>query len=90
MDEDFDFILVETSLLHIAKQIQNLRLLMEKYQPEGGYGEFPDDKMKLTAIVRIDIEEMAGKEDLGKDVMREAALAALADGVHLPITLEMI
>ncbi|HUJ18245.1 MAG TPA: pyridoxamine 5'-phosphate oxidase family protein [Nitrospirota bacterium] len=73
-----------------AGRLFGLRLLMEKYQPEGGYGEFPDDKMKLTAIVRIDIEEMAGKEDLGKDVMREAALAALADGVHLPITLEMI
>jgi hypothetical protein len=73
-----------------AGRLFGLRQLMEKYQPEGGYGEFPDDKMKLTAIVRIDIEEMAGKEDLGKDVMREAALAALADGVHLPITLERI
>ena len=73
-----------------AGRLFGLRLLMEKYQPEGGYGEFPDDKMKLTAIVRIDIEEMVGKEDLGKDSLREAALEALADGVRLPITLERI
>lgn len=42
-----------------------LRSLMEKYQPEGGYGEFLTEKLAITAIVRIDIEEMTGKEDVG-------------------------
>jgi len=41
-----------------------LRSLMEKYHPEGGYGEFLTEKLNLTAVVRIDIEEMTGKEDL--------------------------
>lgn len=41
-----------------------LGALMKKYQPEGGYGDFPEEKLILTAVVRIDIEEMTGKEDL--------------------------
>ncbi|MGD9579684.1 MAG: pyridoxamine 5'-phosphate oxidase family protein, partial [Syntrophorhabdus sp.] len=32
-----------------------LRSLMEKYQPEGGYGEFLPEKLKITAVIRIDI-----------------------------------
>ncbi|MBI5026507.1 MAG: pyridoxamine 5'-phosphate oxidase family protein [Nitrospirae bacterium] len=65
-----------------------LKCLMEKYQPEGGYGDFPEEKLQITGIVRIDIEEVVGKEDLGKDKLKEAALKALADKVHLPIVLE--
>ena len=42
-----------------------LGALMEKYQPEGGYGPFPEEKLALTAVVRIDIEAMTGKQDLG-------------------------
>jgi nitroimidazol reductase NimA-like FMN-containing flavoprotein (pyridoxamine 5'-phosphate oxidase superfamily) len=42
-----------------------LRSLMEKYQPEGGYGEFLPEKLGITAVVRIDIEEITGKEDIG-------------------------
>jgi hypothetical protein len=38
---------------------------MEKYQPEGGYGEFLGEKLDLTAIIRIDVKEMTGKEDVG-------------------------
>jgi hypothetical protein len=41
-----------------------LRALMEKYQPEGGYGPFLEEKLVLTAVVRIDIETMTGKQDL--------------------------
>jgi hypothetical protein len=37
---------------------------MEKYQPEGGYGPFPEDKIALTAVVRIAIDHITGKEDL--------------------------
>ncbi len=54
---------------HLVEQrderLKALRALMEKYQPEGGYGAFPEDKLALTAVVAIGIEEMTGKEDLG-------------------------
>jgi nitroimidazol reductase NimA-like FMN-containing flavoprotein (pyridoxamine 5'-phosphate oxidase superfamily) len=70
-----------------AERRAGLNLLMRKYQPEGGYGEFPDDKMKLTAVIRIDVEEMTGKEDLGKDGLKEAAVKALRENEVLPITL---
>ena len=42
-----------------------LRALMEKYQPEGGYGDFPEEKVALTAVIRIDVLTMTGKQDLG-------------------------
>ena len=64
-----------------------LDLLMQKYQPEGGLGEFPPAKLALTAIIRIDIEEMTGKEDLGQGTLREAALKALRE-MPEPVRLE--
>jgi uncharacterized protein len=48
-----------------GERLLALRSLMEKYQPQGGYGEFLPEKLKITAVVRIDIEEITGKEDLG-------------------------
>jgi uncharacterized protein len=65
------------------ERLSALKGLMEKYQPEGGYGEFPEDKIRLTAIVRIDIEEMTGKEDLGKETERETVFGLLKCK-HLP------
>ncbi len=66
-----------------------LRCLMEKYQPGGGYGsEFPEEKLQITGIVRIDIEEMVGKEDLGKDEQKDAVLRSLKDKAQLPIVIE--
>lgn len=41
-----------------------LKALMEKYQPEGGYDDFPKEKLTITAVIRIDIEVMTGKEDI--------------------------
>jgi nitroimidazol reductase NimA-like FMN-containing flavoprotein (pyridoxamine 5'-phosphate oxidase superfamily) len=73
-----------------SERIVALRLLMDKYQPRGGYGEFPDEKVKITGIVRIDIESMTGKEDLGKDEAKESVLRALADNTHLPIIIERV
>ncbi len=64
-----------------------LRCLMEKYQPGGDYGGFPDEKLAITGVVRIDIEEMTGKEDLGKGGLKDAVLKALREGTHLPIVL---
>jgi nitroimidazol reductase NimA-like FMN-containing flavoprotein (pyridoxamine 5'-phosphate oxidase superfamily) len=73
-----------------SEKLRGLKLLMKKYQPEAGYGDFPEEKLKLTAVVRIDIEEMTGKEDLGKEQLREAALKVLADKTPLPIVLERV
>lgn len=72
----------------VDERLSALRRLMEKYQPEGGYGEFPEEKLQLTAIVRIDIEAMTGKEDLGKDTEREMALSLLKGNVPIPISFE--
>lgn len=41
-----------------------MKALMEKYQPEGGYDAFPKEKLAITAVIRIDIEAMTGKEDV--------------------------
>lgn len=71
-----------------SERLHGLRLLLGKYQPEGGYGEFPEDKLKITGVVRIDIEAMTGKEDLGKEQMKEAVLKALETKANLPIVLE--
>lgn len=65
-----------------------LKCLMEKYQPEGGYGDFLEEKLRITSIVRIDIEEMTGKEDLGKETMRETVLKVLENKIELPARLE--
>lgn len=47
-----------------AERVRALNGLMEKYQPQGGYGPFIPGKLALTAVVRIDIRQMTGKEDL--------------------------
>lgn len=65
-----------------------LNALMKKYQPEGGYGDYLEEKLRLTAIVRIDIEEMVGKEDLGGGKVRDAAITSLTGNVPLPLVLE--
>jgi nitroimidazol reductase NimA-like FMN-containing flavoprotein (pyridoxamine 5'-phosphate oxidase superfamily) len=54
-----------------------LSALMEKYQPGGGYGPFREEKLAITAVVRVDIEELTGKEDLGKGTHRDMALDEL-------------
>lgn len=46
------------------EKVDALGALMKKYQPEGGYGDFSEEKLTITGVVRIDIEEMAGKQDL--------------------------
>jgi uncharacterized protein len=47
------------------ERLRVLGALMKKYQPEGGYGPFLPEKIALTAIVRIDVFQVTGKEDLG-------------------------
>ena len=47
------------------EKLDALKALMEKYQPEGGYGDFPEEKVALAAVIRIDVLTMTGKQDLG-------------------------
>ncbi|HTF99317.1 MAG TPA: pyridoxamine 5'-phosphate oxidase family protein [Nitrospirota bacterium] len=68
-----------------AERIFGLRLLMKKYQPEGGYEPYPGDKLGITSVIRIDIERMTGKEDLGEGDIRDAVLSGLAKNAALPL-----
>jgi nitroimidazol reductase NimA-like FMN-containing flavoprotein (pyridoxamine 5'-phosphate oxidase superfamily) len=63
------------------------RSLMKKYQPEGGHGAYLPEKLAITVIVRIDVEEMTGKEDLGKGEHRVRVMDALERGLPLPLVL---
>ena len=47
------------------KKLKILERLMEKYQPEGGYGGITEETLKRTAVIEISIQEMTGKENLG-------------------------
>ncbi len=55
----------------VKEKLFSLTCLMRKYQPEGGYGDYPEKKLAITSVVKIDIEEMKGKEDLGEERPRE-------------------
>ena len=70
------------------EKLFGLNCLMEKYQPEGGYGDFLEGKLQITGIVKIDIEEMVGKEDLGKERHNEAIMKVLEEKMPLPIVIE--
>jgi nitroimidazol reductase NimA-like FMN-containing flavoprotein (pyridoxamine 5'-phosphate oxidase superfamily) len=70
------------------EKIFALKCLMEKYQPGRGYGEFREEKLRITGVVRIDIEQIAGKEDMGKGRIRERLLEALEKREALPILIE--
>jgi len=48
-----------------SKKLEILEKLMEKYQPETGYGKIPGEIVKKTAIIEIVVEEITGKERLG-------------------------
>jgi nitroimidazol reductase NimA-like FMN-containing flavoprotein (pyridoxamine 5'-phosphate oxidase superfamily) len=70
-----------------AERGRAFKSLMDKYQPEGGYGPYMNEKLGKTGIIRIDVEKMTGKEDLGKADHRQQALDALERGLPLPVVL---
>jgi nitroimidazol reductase NimA-like FMN-containing flavoprotein (pyridoxamine 5'-phosphate oxidase superfamily) len=47
------------------KKMKILERMMEKYQPEKGYGEVDEEVLTKTAIIEISVEEITGKENLG-------------------------
>lgn len=67
---------------------QALGLLMDKYEGPGRWPPLPEAKVSAVGVVRIDVEEMAGKEHLGKGSLRERAEAALERAEALPVVLE--
>ncbi len=71
-----------------AERLLALDALMAKYQPGGGYGAYLEEKLDLTCIVRIDIEHLSGKEELGKGELQERVLRLLADRVPLPVIID--
>jgi nitroimidazol reductase NimA-like FMN-containing flavoprotein (pyridoxamine 5'-phosphate oxidase superfamily) len=70
-----------------GERMTALKALLHKYQPEGGYSDFLESKLAITAVIRIEIEEISGKQDLGRDKLREQTEKALAENVSLPIVL---
>jgi uncharacterized protein len=65
-----------------------LRMLVEKYEPARDVAEFPQSKIAITAVVRIDIETMTGKEDLGSGKVREKAVEILSGKFPPPVFIE--
>ncbi|MBI1921385.1 MAG: pyridoxamine 5'-phosphate oxidase family protein [Geobacter sp.] len=70
-----------------AEKVLALNALMHKYQPEGEWRDYPEEKLDITGIVRIDIEDMCGKEELGKGEMQAQALRILNSGEVLPVVI---
>jgi len=48
-----------------VKKKEILEQMMEKYQPEKGYGKFKEKVLNKTAVIEISIHEITGKENLG-------------------------
>jgi uncharacterized protein len=49
----------------LKRKLELLGKLMEKYQPEGGYGPLEEEIVKITGVIEISPEEITGKEKLG-------------------------
>ena len=48
-----------------SKKLEILERLMNKYQPEGGYGGISEEVLEKTAVIEISINEITAKENLG-------------------------
>jgi hypothetical protein len=46
------------------QKVEVLEKLMEKYQPEGGYGAISEEILEKTAVIEISADEITGKEKL--------------------------
>lgn len=71
-----------------AERRSALDALLEKHQPGSALPDYPPEKLALTAVVRIDVDEAVGKEDLGTAAQRERIVRALRDGEPLPLLLD--
>ena len=71
-----------------GEKVAALRLLMDKYDQAGRWSSFASEKLAAVAVVRIDVEELVGKENLNTGPVREAAERALLEGRALPVALD--
>ena len=71
-----------------AERRAALDALLAKHQPGSDLPGYPPEKLALTAVVRLDAEELVGKEDLGTEAQRERILQALESGGPLPAVLD--
>jgi nitroimidazol reductase NimA-like FMN-containing flavoprotein (pyridoxamine 5'-phosphate oxidase superfamily) len=69
----------------VAEKKRALDALMQKHEGTDTAYEYSEAALNETGIVCIDIEEMTGKESLGKGKVREAAWDALRTGAPLPV-----
>lgn len=82
-------ILGSASIVEDAQEkIKALDGLMQKHEGGDMQYEYGEAALRETGIVRIDIEQMTGKESLGQGNVRETALAALNSGEPLPIVID--
>jgi hypothetical protein len=70
------------------EKLMALEALMQKHEGVEKQYDYGEAALEETGIVRIDIEQMTGKESLGHGKVREAALEALDSGVLLPLVIE--
>lgn len=71
-----------------GEKVAALRLLMDKYDEVGRWTSFAPEKLAAVGVVRIDVEELVGKEHLKTGSVREAAEQALREGQALPVALD--
>lgn len=50
-----------------AERLAALRGIMVKYQPEGGYDDFAEEALAMTAVVAIEVLNITGKENPRED-----------------------
>lgn len=62
--------------------------LMQKHEGSDKQYEFGEAALENTGVIRIDIEQMTGKESLGLGKVREAVLDALRSDSPLPFVIE--
>jgi len=61
-------IIIKGSAAFVTRQKKKREILgrlMEKYQPEGGYGPIREEVLQKTAVIEISVDEITGKERLG-------------------------
>ncbi len=71
-----------------GEKLTALNALMAKHQPDDTFDPIDSAQLEKTGVVRINIESITGKEDLGKGPLREKVLKALEDGAGLPLVLD--
>lgn len=70
------------------EKIDALDGLMHKHEGVDKQYDYGEGALEQTGIIRIDIEQMTGKESLGLGKVREAVLDALRSDSPLPFVIE--